>query len=398
MIGDDVAVWSNTVVDYGCRIGDRVKIHCNCYIAQYTEIEDDAFLAPGVTIANDLYPVTIARPASWPAQIGAGAQIGVNVTILPYVRIGAGALIGAGSVVTRNVPPGSVAFGNPATVRRPVADLPAVDGRVIPETQSASRFRLVDGGDIGRSLRAMNFVGSAGSFTGRRAAGMDAQVTPSTALPVPIRHQHRVPTPGQVRRLRRILDFVVALLLIVSLSPVIVSLLLLVRLTSTGPALFRQERLGRCRRRFTMLKFAPIVMSTMTTRSTAEYVFSPAVRRQPARRRGEPTLELEKDPPDYACPARGFGGPAWTNCRGCSMCSRARCRPRGTAPGAVLGSGSFPPTMVVGFQVQPGLTGLWQVSGRSRLTMKEALELDSEYVGRRSFALTSSFSSDGASC
>src|SRR5207245_3270356 len=55
-IGDDVAVWSNTVVDYGCRIGDRVKIHANCYVAQYTEIEDDAFLAPGVSIANDLYP------------------------------------------------------------------------------------------------------------------------------------------------------------------------------------------------------------------------------------------------------------------------------------------------------------------------------------------------------
>ena len=44
------------MVDYGCRIGDRVKIHANCYIAQFTVIEDDAFLAPGVTIANDLYP------------------------------------------------------------------------------------------------------------------------------------------------------------------------------------------------------------------------------------------------------------------------------------------------------------------------------------------------------
>ena len=44
----------------------------------------------------------------------AGAQIGVNVTILPYVTIGVGAIIGAGSVVTRDVPPGVVAYGNPA--------------------------------------------------------------------------------------------------------------------------------------------------------------------------------------------------------------------------------------------------------------------------------------------
>jgi acetyltransferase-like isoleucine patch superfamily enzyme len=144
-IGDDVSIWSNSVIDYGCRIGDRVKIHCNCYIAQYTQIDDGAFLAPGVTIANDLYPGD-ERSAELMAgpRIGAGAQIGVNVTILPYVRIGAGALIGAGSVVTRDIPVGAVAFGNPAVVRRAVADLPPVDARVSADTQSASRFRLVD--------------------------------------------------------------------------------------------------------------------------------------------------------------------------------------------------------------------------------------------------------------
>ncbi len=114
-VGDDVSVWTNTVIDYGCRIGNRVKIHCNCYIAQYSELEDDVFLAPGVTIANDLYPGD-RRSAQLMAgpSIGAGAQIGVNVTILPFVRIGAGALIGAGSVVTRDVPAAVVAFGNPA--------------------------------------------------------------------------------------------------------------------------------------------------------------------------------------------------------------------------------------------------------------------------------------------
>jgi acetyltransferase-like isoleucine patch superfamily enzyme len=143
-IGADVSIWSNSVIDYGCRIGDRVKIHCNCYVAQYTELEDDVFLAPGVTIANDLYPgdersaAVMAGP-----RIGAAAQIGVNVTVLPFVRIGAGSLVGAGSVVTRDVPPGVVAFGNPATVRRAVSELAAVDTRVTADTQSVSRFRLL---------------------------------------------------------------------------------------------------------------------------------------------------------------------------------------------------------------------------------------------------------------
>ena len=123
-IGDDVSVWSNTVIDYGCVVGDRVKVHSNCYIAQYTEIEYDAFLAPGVTFANDLFPGSeeSARLMSGPS-IGAGAQIGVNVTILPYVRIGRGSIIGAGSVVTRDIPDGMVAYGVPAVVVCARADI-----------------------------------------------------------------------------------------------------------------------------------------------------------------------------------------------------------------------------------------------------------------------------------
>ena len=145
-LGDDVCVWSHSVIDYGCRIGSRVKIHCNCYVAQYTELDDDVFLAPGVTIANDLYPGD-QRSADIMAgpKIGAAAQVGVNVTILPYVRIGAGALIGAGAVVTRDIPAGMIAFGNPARPRGKVAELPKVDDRVVAEAQSVSRYRLLAG-------------------------------------------------------------------------------------------------------------------------------------------------------------------------------------------------------------------------------------------------------------
>lgn len=119
VIGDDVSVWSNTMIDYSCVIGDRVKIHCNCYVAQFTRIDDDAFLAPGVTIANDLFPgVQVSADAMRGPWIGAGAQIGANVTLLPYVHVGRGAIIGAGSVVTRDIPDGVLAYGNPARVAR----------------------------------------------------------------------------------------------------------------------------------------------------------------------------------------------------------------------------------------------------------------------------------------
>ena len=145
-IGSDVAIWANTVIDYGCSIGSRVKIHSNCYVAQYTQIDNDAFLAPGVTIANDLYPQSPgSRERMAGPHIGAGARIGVNTTVLPFVRIGAGALIGSGSVVTRDVPPGTVAYGNPARVAGLVSDLRPIDARVVVSNAGASRYRWVDG-------------------------------------------------------------------------------------------------------------------------------------------------------------------------------------------------------------------------------------------------------------
>jgi serine acetyltransferase len=76
-------------------------------------------------------------------RIGARAQIGVNATILPFVRIGAGCLIGAGAVVARDIPDGAVAFGNPARVRGVVQDLPPIEARISPASCAASRYRLV---------------------------------------------------------------------------------------------------------------------------------------------------------------------------------------------------------------------------------------------------------------
>ena len=123
VIGNGVRIWANSVVDYGCQIGNRVKIHANCYVAQYAVIEDDVFLAPGVTLANEKYPGLSAEVVLEGPTIRRAAQIGVNTTILPGVLIGEGAFIGAGSVVTRDVPARMIAYGNPARVKRPVESL-----------------------------------------------------------------------------------------------------------------------------------------------------------------------------------------------------------------------------------------------------------------------------------
>ncbi len=117
-IGDHFRIWNHSTIDYGCVIGHRVRIHNHVYVAQFTTIEDDAFLAPGVMLANDRYPASSERLQG--PTIKRGARIGINATLLPGVVIGEGALVGAGAVVTREVPAGMVVVGNPARVIGPV--------------------------------------------------------------------------------------------------------------------------------------------------------------------------------------------------------------------------------------------------------------------------------------
>ena len=129
-IGDHFSIWNNSVIDYGCTIGSNVKIHCNIYIAQFTVIEDDVFMAPGVMIANDIHP---GCPDSGECMRGPvlrrGCRLGVNVTVVPYVTIGEGTLVGSGSVVTKDLPPGVLAYGNPARVHEKLTDLKCKQGR-----------------------------------------------------------------------------------------------------------------------------------------------------------------------------------------------------------------------------------------------------------------------------
>jgi acetyltransferase-like isoleucine patch superfamily enzyme len=128
-IGDHLRIWNNSTIDYGCKIGNNVKIHNKVYIAQFTLIEDDVFLAPGATLANDIHPgCPDALKCMRGPTIKKGAQIGINVCILPRVIIGEYAVIGSGSVVTKNIPARMVAYGNPAKVIGPINDIVCTSG------------------------------------------------------------------------------------------------------------------------------------------------------------------------------------------------------------------------------------------------------------------------------
>lgn len=73
------------------------------------------FIGPNATFTNDIFPRSKQYPDRFPVTIiEDGASIGANAVILPGIRIGAGAMVGAGSVVTKDIPPKALVLGNPA--------------------------------------------------------------------------------------------------------------------------------------------------------------------------------------------------------------------------------------------------------------------------------------------
>jgi lipopolysaccharide/colanic/teichoic acid biosynthesis glycosyltransferase len=201
--------------------------------------------------------------------------------------------------------------------------------------------------------------------------GHPAQVTPA----------HRAPSVLGLG-VKRALDLVGATLLLLVLWPVVLVAGLAVRATSPGPMLFRQERVGRGGRTFTMLKLR--TMRTDTSDALHRAYVARLLSGQALAVDG--LYKLQGD-----ARVTTVGGflrrtsvdeipQLWNVLRG----HMSLVGPRPSLPWEV---DLFPPWARTRFDVRPGLTGLWQVSGRSRLSMLDGLALDVRYVERRSLLL-----------
>lgn len=115
-IGTRCILGQNVYIDRNVIIGNGVKIQNNVSVYQGVEVEDDVFIGPSVVFTNVINPRSfIERKEEFrKTVIARGATLGANCTIICGVRVGAFALVGAGSVVTRDVLPFALVFGNPA--------------------------------------------------------------------------------------------------------------------------------------------------------------------------------------------------------------------------------------------------------------------------------------------
>lgn len=135
-IGEDTFIRTPFYCDYGdgIQIGSRCFVNFNCTMldAAPITIGDEVLLASGVQLITATHPIDPGpRRAAWeqalPVTIADGVWLGAGALVCPGVTIGENTVVGAGAVVTRDLPAGVVAYGNPARVARKIGERDRVE-------------------------------------------------------------------------------------------------------------------------------------------------------------------------------------------------------------------------------------------------------------------------------
>jgi len=122
-IGAGATVGSLSSIDPGVKLGERASVQARCYLSAGTVVEEDVFIGPGVTLANDN---TMDRHGPELELQGPllrrACRVGAGVVVCPAIEIGEEAFVAAGAVVVADVAPRAVVMGVPARAVREVPE------------------------------------------------------------------------------------------------------------------------------------------------------------------------------------------------------------------------------------------------------------------------------------
>jgi lipopolysaccharide/colanic/teichoic acid biosynthesis glycosyltransferase len=185
------------------------------------------------------------------------------------------------------------------------------------------------------------------------------------------------------RYAKRLLDIVVALLCLVVLALPMVSIALMIRFTSRGPALFRQVRLGQGGQPFVMYKFRTMYQDSPDDihRDYVRKMFGD----DPEATVAPGGLYKLHDDPRLTPVGPLLRRTSLDELPQLINVVRGEMSLVGPRPALPWEAELFGPAHRARFLVPPGVTGLWQISGRNRLTMAEGLRLDLEYLEKQGF-------------
>ncbi len=130
-VSDSAVILSPFNCDYGYNIsvGENFFSNYNCTILDGTKVTfgDNVFIAPNCCFSTAGHAIDAEQrnkglEIAWKITVGDNVWIGANVVVLPGVTIGSNTVIGAGSVVTKDIPSGVIAVGNPCRVMREITE------------------------------------------------------------------------------------------------------------------------------------------------------------------------------------------------------------------------------------------------------------------------------------
>jgi lipopolysaccharide/colanic/teichoic acid biosynthesis glycosyltransferase len=181
--------------------------------------------------------------------------------------------------------------------------------------------------------------------------------------------------------LKRATDLVLACLMLVCLAPLIILVAIAIRVDSPGPVFFRQRRVGRDGDEFTVLKFRSMSAGA-TSEAHHQYITALASSAGPSADGGLRKLTKDSRVTRVGAFVRKTSIDEWPQLLNVLAGHMAIVGPR---PAVVYELEFYRPEHFARFTVRPGITGLWQVSGRNQLGFLEMLDLDVEYVRRQGF-------------
>jgi lipopolysaccharide/colanic/teichoic acid biosynthesis glycosyltransferase len=185
-------------------------------------------------------------------------------------------------------------------------------------------------------------------------------------------------------RTSRVIDVVLAAVALVALSPLLLALAAAVRATSRGPALFRQTRIGYRGEPFVMLKFRSMRVDCDDTLHR-EFNRRELAGEDP--RSGRTGVYKPAHDPRITPVGKLLRVTSLDELPQLFNVLRGDMALVGPRPALDWEVALYQPHHRERFLVKPGITGLWQVSGRNLVSMREALDLDVAYVHRRSVSL-----------
>lgn len=236
-----------------------------------------------------------------------------------------------------------------------------------------------------------------------RAAARASRVLPSSGqsqLRFLLRHPRYAVRPGLVRGMRaralvsrvlhRTFDIVVASVLLVVLAPVLLAITLGIRLDSRGPALFRQRRLGGDAQPFDMYKFRTMLAgadSTPHEQYVQEMIVNGWRTASNGSRAAHPQIFKLHPDPRVTRVGRLLRRLSLDELPQLYNVLRGHMTLIGFRPPIPYEVDLYPSWYYRRFDAKPGLTGLWQVSGRNEHSYEEMVALDIEYLNRRTWLL-----------